>query len=39
MRDFLLGGEQLDALICQLQVIRNRDKLLQVLSSAQSQKS
>jgi peptide chain release factor 1 len=34
---FLTDGKQLGSLIDKLQVMRNRDKLLQVLSSTQSQ--
>lgn len=34
---FLVDGKQLDSLIDKLQVMRSRDKLLEVLSSAQSQ--
>jgi peptide chain release factor 1 len=36
LHSFLLGGEQLDGLICQLQVMRSKDRLLQVISSAQT---
>jgi peptide chain release factor 1 len=32
MHGFLLGGEKLDNLICQLQLMRNRDRLLETLS-------
>jgi peptide chain release factor 1 len=34
---FLTDGKQLDCMIDELQVMGNRDKLLEVLSSAQSQ--
>jgi peptide chain release factor 1 len=34
---FLVDGKQLDSLIDKLQVMRSRDKLLEVLSRAQSE--
>jgi peptide chain release factor 1 len=37
LRRFLMDGKQLDSLIDKLQVMRSRDKLLEVLSGAQSQ--
>jgi peptide chain release factor 1 len=32
MYSFLLGGEKLDSLICQLQLMRDKDRLLETLS-------
>lgn len=32
MQGFLMGGEKLDGLICQLQLMRYRERLLEILS-------